>query len=111
MAKRKRKRSVKRFKGNELPTRYKEWRKRVLTRDDKRCQMPGCNCNANAKLHVHHIIRWVDDKSLRYNTDNGITLCKKSHDKIFGKEYDFESLFNVIVKLNKSNSTRTSQRT
>lgn len=61
---------------------YSEFRKKVLKRDGRKCQM----CGSKKKLHVHHIYRWADYHSLRYSTDNGITLCKDCHKKVTGQE-------------------------
>ena len=47
---------------------YKEVRKRVLKRDKHKCQMP--NGKKRRRLNVHHIERWADAASLRYETFN-----------------------------------------
>ena len=56
----------------------KKWRKEVLKRDNYICQMcgkPGSNI-------VHHKVRFrdcYDDKSLVYDVENGVCLCKRCH--------------------------------
>lgn len=55
---------------------YKEWRTSVYKRDSYTCQSCGC---VGVKLNAHHIVRWVDDESKRYDIDNGITLCVACH--------------------------------
>jgi hypothetical protein len=54
---------------------YKAWRKKVLERDNNECKL----CGSNIKLNVHHIIEVRDNPSLRYDVNNGITLCQKCH--------------------------------
>jgi len=56
---------------------YKEWRKLVYERDDYTCQCCG---SRGKKLNAHHINQFADYPELRYDVDNGITLCTKCHD-------------------------------
>jgi hypothetical protein len=58
--------------------------------------MPGCN--SRYKLQAHHIKKWSTAAILRYDVDNGITLCRNCHDSINGLESHYESLFNEIVQ-------------
>lgn len=55
---------------------YKRFRARVLERDCSRCRACG---KSNAPLHVHHLKRFSDYPWLRFDIDNGITLCSKCH--------------------------------
>jgi hypothetical protein len=55
---------------------YKEWRLKVYSRDNFTC----CSCGSvGGRLNAHHIVRWVDDKSKRYDVSNGVTLCVVCH--------------------------------
>lgn len=63
-------------------TEYKNWRKQVYERDNYTCQK--CNIRGT-KLNAHHIKQWHDNINLRFNVDNGITLCEKCHKKIHSK--------------------------
>ena len=54
---------------------YKKWRLSVLKRDDYKCQI----CSLGHDLEVHHLESFSRNKELRYNIDNGITLCKYCH--------------------------------
>jgi 5-methylcytosine-specific restriction endonuclease McrA len=74
---------------------YEDFRKEVLKRDGKKCMMPGCGSKRN--LQVHHIQKWSTASSLRYETSNGITLCKYCHASIKGKELHYESLFKELI--------------
>lgn len=74
---------------------YSKWRKTILKRDKRVCKMPSCR--SRLKLQVHHIRMWATAHALRYEPSNGITLCKKCHMSIRGKESHYEALFMEIV--------------
>jgi predicted restriction endonuclease len=74
---------------------YIKWRKAVYTRDNFCCQWP--NCNFRSKLNAHHIKKWSDYPGLRYNIDNGITLCYQHHKMIKNMETDYEYFFFKII--------------
>ena len=75
---------------------YAEWRKRVLARDIYKCQMK--NCKKKMSLQVHHIQKWSSASTLRFEVDNGITLCYGCHKEVTNKETFYESLFHQIVR-------------
>lgn len=79
---------------------YKQFRTEVLKRDKFTCQM----CKKKGKgsrLNVHHIMKWSSAASLRYDIDNGITLCRSCHDSITGKENHYISYLIDLLKRNK----------
>ena len=55
---------------------YIEWRNAVYERDDYICQDCGA---AGGKLNAHHIKEWSLHPELRFDVDNGITLCFDCH--------------------------------
>lgn len=55
----------------------KDWRLKVFLRDNRNCQMYNEECIG--KLEVHHILNWIDNPNLRYDINNGITLCHFHH--------------------------------
>lgn len=55
---------------------YKLWRKSVLERDGYTCQV--CE-HVGGKLHVHHIQSFARHPELRFEIDNGVTLCISCH--------------------------------
>jgi hypothetical protein len=75
---------------------YKKWRKDVYTRDSFCCQWPGCI--NKKKLNAHHIRTWANYPALRYDVNNGITLCKQHHKMIQGMEDSYESVFFKILQ-------------
>lgn len=56
----------------------KEWRKAVFKRDDWTCQICGIR---GSYLEADHIKPFAYFPELRYELDNGRTLCKKCHNK------------------------------
>jgi len=61
-------------------------------------------CNKKGKrvrLNVHHIMKWSSASSLRYDPDNGITLCKNCHDDVTGHEVAYINYFTEKVRSNK----------
>jgi len=75
---------------------YKNWSRAVRERDNFQCQWPGCG--NSGRLEVHHIKTWGSYPGLRYDISNGITLCKKCHNDIKGKERDFEQFFIKVLE-------------
>lgn len=55
---------------------YKAWRRSVFERDDYTCQM--CN-ERGGDLCADHIKPYSQHPQLRYDTNNGRTLCKTCH--------------------------------
>jgi 5-methylcytosine-specific restriction endonuclease McrA len=55
---------------------YKEWRQTVFERDDYTCQ--HCQQRGGA-LQAHHIRSWSKYPDLRYEVENGVTLCIACH--------------------------------
>jgi len=58
-------------------------------------------CNKKGKrvrLNVHHIMKWSSASTLRYDTDNGITLCKNCHTQVTGYESHYISFFIEKIK-------------
>ena len=76
-----------------------DWRKSVYKRDDYTCQMCGDKSSKgnHLVLNAHHIERFVDNKDLIFDVNNGITLCERCHKLTYRKEKEFEQQFKNIV--------------
>ena len=75
---------------------YKNWRSKVYKRDRRTCQI----CGSKKKIEAHHIRRWSEFPQLRFDPNNGVTLCRACHRKITNFEKSWESLFIKIVARN-----------
>lgn len=52
----------------------REYRKEIKERDVS-CVL----CGAKSRLHMHHIISWIDSEALRFTPWNCVTLCISCH--------------------------------
>lgn len=77
---------------------YREWRKSVFERDKYTCQV--CGDAKGGNLRAHHIRRYSVFPELRYDIDNGITLCDKCHEKVHSQlDIQSEPQYNLLLKL------------
>ena len=63
---------------------FRGWREAVFERDNYICQACGFS-SGNGKhidLHPHHIKPFSDFSNLRFDINNGITLCRNCHQKL-----------------------------
>ena len=86
---------------------YRDWRKGVFDRDLYTCQCCGYRNGIGLKvveLNAHHIKNWKDNKDLRYDVNNGITLCEKCHmnfHSTYGKRNNTEEQLREFLNLDK----------
>lgn len=57
-------------------SKYKQWRSGVFERDNWTCQTCG---KRGGYLEAHHIKKWAKFPELRYEMENGVTLCLDCH--------------------------------
>ncbi len=70
---------------------YKQWRKSVYERDCYKC----VKCGSKVKINAHHIYSWKHYPHLRYDINNGVTLCEECHKQIH-KKYGYDSKEKMI---------------
>lgn len=60
---------------------YREWREKVFIRDNYTCVFCGARSGKGKPVYIEadHIIPFSISKELRFNIDNGRTLCKSCH--------------------------------
>lgn len=80
---------------NRNDSAYKEWRASVWLRDNFTCKIANPDCKG--RIEAHHILPWADFVSLRYEMNNGITLCHFHHPKRREDEYILSSYFSTLV--------------
>ncbi len=88
---------LKRDKKHLCPT-YKLWVQAVKNRDGWKCKISDGDCSG--RLEVHHILNWVEYPELRYEINNGITLCVNHHPRGRLKEKQLSSYFMKLVTPN-----------
>lgn len=75
---------------------YAEWRLKVWKRDGFRCKINNKDCRG--KIETHHILRWNSYPELRYEIDNGITLCHYHHPRKIKNENELIKYFQDLLK-------------
>lgn len=69
---------------------YKKWREAVFSRDNYACRK--CGDSKGGNLRAHHIKGFSSNPDLRFDVDNGITLCHSCHEL---EHFKPESIRNV----------------
>ena len=78
-----------------LDSKYKIWMMDVKNRDNWKCKINNCYCNG--KVEAHHILPWSKFPELRYEVNNGITLCHAHHPRKRNDEIKFATFFKQLV--------------
>ena len=88
---------------------YAKWRNTVFQRDDYTCQCCG---QRGGKLNAHHIENFADNEDLRFDVNNGITLCEQCHSfrhagsfhNIYGSQHNNRQQLEEYLRNNKLKS-------
>lgn len=78
---------------------YREWRKNVWVRDKYKCRIGNLDCSG--RIQSHHILPWRDFLELRYEVNNGITLCQFHHPRRRNEEKRLIPVFQELVSVSK----------
>lgn len=80
---------------------YAQWRESVFERDNYTCQCCGAHSGKGNPvfLNAHHVESFSDHPDLRFDIDNGITLCNKCHDpRIVGSFHNIYGSRNATIE-------------
>lgn len=78
-------------------SKYMGWMKQVKDRDGWKCRIANLDCNGS--LEAHHILGWKDYPELRYEINNGITLCHAHHPRRRAEEKRLAPYFMELVSV------------
>ncbi len=73
----------------------KQWSRSVKNRDSWKCRISNGECSG--KLEAHHILGWKAHPELRYEVNNGITLCHFHHPRKRNDEERLSPYFQQLV--------------
>jgi len=74
---------------------YIAWRREVWLRDNFTCKIANPDCNG--RIEAHHILGWKSYPELRYQVNNGITLCHAHHPRKREDEAKLSPYFQSLV--------------
>ncbi len=74
---------------------HREWSRSVKNRDGWKCKISNSDCSG--KVFAHHILTWRDHEELRYEVNNGITLCHFHHPRKRNDEISLAPFFQRMV--------------
>lgn len=83
---------------------HKIWSKSVKNRDGWKCKISNGDCSG--RLESHHILGWKSHPDLRYQINNGITLCHFHHPRKHSDEMKLSPYFQKLVISENSDSNK-----
>jgi len=69
---------------------------RAVKKRDKKCRIDNKDCKGG--LEAHHILTWREYPELRYDINNGITLCHFHHPREYNEEKRLSPYFKKLVE-------------
>lgn len=78
---------------------HKQWSRSVKNRDGWKCRISNDGCFG--PVVAHHILGWKDYPELRYQINNGITLCHAHHPRKRSEEKRLSPYFQDLVSVSK----------
>lgn len=76
---------------------YVTWRRNVWLRDNFTCKIANPDCDG--RIEAHHILSYRDYPELRYQLNNGITLCHAHHPRKRAEEKRLSPYFQELVSV------------
>lgn len=80
---------------DRLSSSYRFWRESVYKRDNYKCRIADTNCDG--RIEAHHILSYKEFVELRYELNNGITLCHAHHPRKREDEAKLSPYFQELV--------------
>lgn len=74
----------------------KEWNRKVKERDKHKCKIGNSDCGG--RLEAHHILPFSEFPDLRFDVNNGITLCRFHHPLGVRQSIKLSPYFQQLVK-------------
>jgi len=81
--------------GERRTSAYFNWRQQVWLRDNYKCKINNQDCKG--RLEAHHILGFTEHPELRYDINNGITLCHAHHPRKRAEEAKLSPFFQNMV--------------
>jgi len=76
---------------------YKLWRMEVKKRDGYKCVLSDDNCRG--RLEAHHVLNWINYPELRYEVNNGVTVCYYHHPRSRSLEEKTIPIFTKLLQV------------
>lgn len=86
---------LKKSERKDMDVQYIYWAKQVKERDYWQCKIKNSDCSGH--LESHHILSWRNYPELRYDINNGITLCHFHHPRKRKDEEELSPYFQKLV--------------
>lgn len=83
--------------GERRTSAYFFWRMQVWIRDGFKCRIANQDCDG--RIEAHHILGWSEYVELRYEINNGITLCHTHHPRKRAEEKRLVPEFQALVSV------------